>query len=283
MAAGHALFQTDIDHELSEADFRLVVDLIRREAGIVVREHKQAMVRGRLVRRARELGLPSISAYCDRLKGPELEEELPGLLNALTTNHTAFYREEHHFKHLEEVALPALIGSPPRNERLRIWCAAASTGEEPYTIAATLAAYFGGRTHADALILATDIDTDVLSVAEKGLYPADTAAKLDEAKRRRLALAPAADGRVAVGSNLKTMLRFRQLNILHDWPFSGPFQAIFCRNMLIYFDQPTKAQVVDRMVTMLAPGGFLYLGHSEALPGVVRGLQLSGRTVYRRN
>jgi chemotaxis protein methyltransferase CheR len=283
MAAEQALFQTDIDHELSEEDFRLVVELIRREAGIVVREHKQAMVRGRLVRRARELGLPSIGAYCNRLKGPELEEELPGLLNALTTNHTAFYREEHHFKHLEEVALPALIGSPPRNERLRIWCAAASTGEEPYTIAATLAAYFGGRLHPDALILATDLDTDVLSVAERGLYPADTVAKLDEGKLRRLAISPAGDGRVAVGANLKPMLRFRQLNILHDWPFSGPFQAIFCRNMLIYFDQPTKARVVDRLVTMLAPGGFLYLGHSEALPGVVRGLQLSGRTVYRRN
>ncbi len=283
MAAAQALFQNDVDHELTEADFRLVVDLIRREAGIVVRDHKQAMVRGRLVRRARELGLASISAYCELLKGPELEDELPGLLNALTTNHTAFYREEHHFKHLEEVALPALIGSPPRNERLRIWCAAASTGEEPYTIAATLNAYFGGRVHSDALILATDIDTDVLATAERGLYPAEAVAKLDEGKRRRLATTPTSDGRVAIGSGLKAMLRFRQLNILHDWPFSGPFQAIFCRNMLIYFDQPTKSRVVERMVGMLAPGGFLYLGHSEALPGAVQGLQLSGRTVYRRN
>ncbi len=282
MAAPQVLFQVDVDHELSENDFRLVVELIRREAGIVVREHKQAMVRGRLVRRARELGLPSISAYCDLLKGPELERELPSLLNALTTNHTAFYREEHHFKHLEEVALPALIGSPPRNDRLRIWCAAASTGEEPYTIAATLAAYFGGRVHSDALILATDIDTDVLAAAERGLYQADAVAKLDETRLRRLGVTPAGDGRVSVSADLKAMLRFRQLNILHDWPFSGPFQAIFCRNMLIYFDQPTKARVVDRMVAMLAPGGFLYLGHSEALPGAVQGLQLSGRTVYRR-
>ncbi len=282
MAATQALFAGDVDHELSEGDFRLVADLIRREAGIVVRDHKQAMVRGRLVRRARELGLPSLHAYCERLKGPALAEELPGLLNALTTNHTSFYREEHHFEHLEEVALPAILGSPPRAQRFRAWCAAASTGEEPYTIAATINAYLGGQARGDALILATDIDTDVLATAERGLYPADTATKLGEARCRRLGFTPAPEGKCEVGADLKAMVRFRQLNILHEWPFAGPFQVIFCRNMLIYFDQQTKMKVVERLTAKLSPGGFLYLGHSEGMSSAVGGLELSGRTVYRR-
>ncbi len=272
----------DVDCELPEQDFRMVVDIIRREAGIVVREHKQAMVRGRLVRRARELGLPSLRAYCERLKGPSLDGELPGLLNALTTNHTAFYREEHHFAHLAGTALPALMGGGGRG-RLRIWCAAASTGEEPYCIAATLKAWFAGRPHPDCLVLATDIDSDVLATAERGVYSESTVERLSEAQRRALGIQPAGPGQVRVDPSLQQMLRFRQLNILHDWPFQGPFQAIFCRNMLIYFDQPTKADVIARMVSMLAPGGYLYLGHSEALPAAVQGLKACGRTTYVRS
>jgi chemotaxis protein methyltransferase CheR len=274
---------TDVDHELAEEDFRMVAELVRREAGIVVRDHKQAMVRGRLVRRARELGLPSLKSYCDRLKGPGLEEELPGLLNALTTNHTAFYREEHHFAHLETVALPEMLADPARSQRLRLWCAAASTGEEPYTIAATLRAALGGRRHPDCLILATDIDSDVLATAERGLYPQAAIAKLGEAQRRQLALRPTPSGQLRVEPALQEMVRFRQLNILHDWPFKGPFQVIFCRNMLIYFDQPTKADILARLVAMLAPGGYLYLGHSEALTAMLPGLQPCGGTIYRRS
>jgi chemotaxis protein methyltransferase CheR len=273
----------DVDCDLPEQDFRLVAEIIRRESGIVVREHKQAMVRGRLVRRARELGLPSLRAYCDRLKGPELARELPGLLNALTTNHTAFFREEHHFAHLAATALPAIAGAGGGRGRLRIWCAAASSGEEPYSIAATLKTWLGGRPHPDCLILATDIDSDVLAAAERGLYAPAAVERLDEGRRRALGLSPAGGGQVAVDPDFARMLRFRQLNILHHWPFQGPFQVIFCRNMLIYFDQPTKADVIARMAAMLAPGGYLYLGHSEALPAAVPGLTACGRTTYVRS
>jgi chemotaxis protein methyltransferase CheR len=272
----------DSSSELAEPDFRLIAAIIHREAGIVVREHKHAMVRGRLVRRARELGLPSVESYVARLRGPALADELPGLLNALTTNHTSFYREAHHFEHLEEVAVPALAtGDGAR--RLRIWCAAASSGEEPYTIAGTLLAAMPGGRHPDCLILATDIDSNVLDDAARGAYTAAAIARLTERQRQRLRLSTTPDGSVAVGPELMAMVRFRQLNILHDWPFQGPFHAIFCRNMLIYFDQETKTGVITRMRDMLTPGGFLYLGHSEALPAAVPGLQPVGRTVYRRS
>jgi chemotaxis protein methyltransferase CheR len=273
----------DIDCDLPEQDFRMVADIIRREAGIVVREHKQAMVRGRLVRRVRELGLPSLRVYCDRLRGPDLARELPGLLNALTTNHTAFFREEHHFTHLAGTALPALLDVGGARTRFRVWCAAASTGEEPYSIAATLRSWLGGKPLSDCLILATDIDSDVLGVAERGVYARSAVEKLDERMRLALGVSPVGDGQVRVDPELQRMIRFRQLNILHQWPFQGPFQVIFCRNMLIYFDQPTKAEVISRMVGMLAPGGYLYLGHSEALPGVVQGLKACGRTTYVRS
>jgi chemotaxis protein methyltransferase CheR len=272
----------DVSCDLSESDFRFVADVIRREAGIVVREHKQAMVRGRLVRRARELGLASVTDYCQRIRGPELANELPGLLNALTTNHTAFYREEHHFAHLEREALPRLMDRQGRRERLRVWCAAASSGEEPYTIAATVKAFFATEPHPDCLILATDIDSDVLAAAERGHYAEAGLAKLPAAQRDRLHLSPE-NGGFRVGPALRAMIRFRQLNILHDWPFRGPFQIIFCRNMLIYFDQPTKSAIISRMVEMLIPGGYLYLGHSEALPGAVKGLQACGRSTYIRS
>jgi chemotaxis protein methyltransferase CheR len=278
LMSAHSLASAEADGDLTEADFRMVSDIIHREAGIVVRQHKQAMVRGRLARRARELGLASVQDYCRLLKGPELAKELPGLMNALTTNHTAFYREDHHFEHLQKTALPAVANQ----QKLRIWCAAASSGEEPYTIAATLHAYFNGHPHRDCLILATDLDSEVLRTAEQGCYPPSSTEKLSADQRARLMLRPTADGNAAVAPSLKAMLRFRQLNILHDWPFQGPFQVIFCRNMLIYFDQPTKADVINRMVAKLAPGGFLYLGHSEALPQAVHGLRACGRTVYAK-
>ncbi len=274
--AAHA----DVEAELSDGDFRLVAEIIRREAGIVVRDHKQAMVRGRLARRARDLGLPSVGAYCERLRGPALADELPGLMNALTTNHTAFWREPHHFDHLESTALPSLLADGRR--RLRMWCAAASTGEEPYTIAATAQPVAARAGASDCLILATDLDSEVLKVAEAGRYPAGAISRLTDAQRARLAPLQQRPDEIAMRAELKAMLRFRQLNILHEWPFRGPFQIIFCRNMLIYFDTPTKTEIVARMAAMLEPGGFLYLGHSEALTQALGGLQPCGRTVYRK-
>ncbi|MGL4976189.1 MAG: CheR family methyltransferase, partial [Bosea sp. (in: a-proteobacteria)] len=180
----------DSEQDLSEPDFKLISELLYREAGIVVRAHKQAMVRGRMARLARDAGAPSIAAYCQRLRGADATQVLPDLINALTTNHTSFYREDHHFAHLEQVALPAIMANPALKSRLRIWCAAASSGEEPYTIAATLHAFLKGARHADSLILATDIDSAVLAAARVGTYPAASLARLSENQRARLLATP---------------------------------------------------------------------------------------------
>lgn len=271
--------------ELRPEDFRMVADLVHREAGIVVRDHKHAMVRGRLARRARELGIRSISEYCARLRGEELARELPGLVNALTTNHTAFFREAHHFRHLEEVALPELMGEGVFDGgRFRIWSAAASSGEEPYTIAATVAAHAGGRPLIDCRILATDIDTEMLAKAERGVYPRAALEALEPGQAERLAAEPS-DRTDAwrVPDRLRKLVSFRRLNVIEEWPFAGPFQIIFCRNMLIYFDGPTKRSLVARLSEHLAEGGYLYLGHSEALPHSVEGLRPCGRTTYRKH
>lgn len=281
---GAALLQApEAAFDLKESDFRLIAEIVHAKAGIVVRSHKQAMVRGRLMRRVRELGLPSIDAYCALLRGPGLEGELSGLLNALTTNHTAFFREAHHFDHLAETALPfAMPHGAGQGGRVRIWCSAASTGEEPYTIAGVVNGFVRGRPPADLRILATDIDSEVLARAEQGAYPAGALAALKPAQQALLPVEPAGAGQIMMPPSLKRLLTFRRLNIIETWPFSGPFQIIFCRNMLIYFDQPTKTGIIDRFAQMLSPGGYLYLGHSEALTQAHPLLEPCGRTIYRK-
>lgn len=273
-----------VDAALAPDDFRMIIALAHRSAGLVVHAHKEAMVRGRLSRRARDLGLASVGEYCAILRSPELDGELPHLLNALTTNHTSFYREAHHFEHLGQVALPSLMPNGPQDaRRFRIWCAAASSGEEPFTIAATVHGFAQGRPFNDLRILATDIDSEVLKRAEAAVYPASTLEELSPAQKQTFLLRQAGSaGSFQIGEELRRMLAFRRLNIIEEWPFKGPFDIIFCRNMLIYFDQETKKRLVERFVAMLRPGGFLYLGHSEALPFAFAQLEPCGRTVYRR-
>lgn len=270
--------------DLREDDFRLIAGIVHREAGILIRDHKQAMVRGRLARRVRELGLGSISAYCARLKGPALADELPGLLNVLTTNHTAFFREAHHFAHMAHTALPALAPNGAAGVgRFRVWSVASSSGEEPYAIAATLHTFAGKTPFRDLKLLATDIDTDMLARGEQGTYSRSALQALAPAQQQQLLPEPG-DGPESwrVGVALRRMVAFRRLNIVEDWPFRGPFQIIVCRNMLIYFDPPTKQGVIARLLDRLAPGGFLYLGHSEALTQTIAGLEPCGRTIYRK-
>jgi chemotaxis protein methyltransferase CheR len=282
-AALRAAAPADAAFDLTDADFRMIAEIAHRSAGIVVREHKKAMIRGRLMRRVRDLGLPSVSAYCQLLRGPELESEMNGLLNALTTNHTAFWREAHHFEHMEATALPDLAPCGLASAaRFRIWCAAASSGEEPYTIAATVNAALRGAAFRDLRILATDIDSQVLDRARAAVYPATALEGLPAEARKRLELEPAAGGSFRIGQRLRELVALRRLNIIGEWPFGGPFQIIFCRNMLIYFDQPTKHSIIERMSAMLVPGGYLYLGHSEALPHAIEGLRPCGRTIYRK-
>jgi chemotaxis protein methyltransferase CheR len=278
-AFGLSLDEDDI--ALSPRDFELIASIAKEQAGIVIRAHKTAMIRGRLMRRLRALGLRSVAEYCEMLRGPDAGRELPQLLNVLTTNHTAFFRERHHFDHLASDALPESVLNARGSSRIRIWCAASSTGEEPYSIAATVNAANVPR-GIDLKILATDIDTDVLDRAQRAEYSREVVERAPADLRRSLMAENIGPDTVRIGEPLRRLLTFRQLNLVTPWPMKGPFDAIFCRNVMIYFDAPTKKSIVDRSVDLLRPGGWLYLGHSESLSPPHPAFDLIGRTIYRR-
>jgi chemotaxis protein methyltransferase CheR len=282
MTAPTASALDDGDFALSTRDFELIASIAKEQAGIIIRAHKSAMIRGRLMRRLRVLQLRTVAEYCELLRGPQADSELPQLLNVLTTNHTAFFRERHHFDHLKSEALPETIERAQRGAgRIRIWCAASSTGEEPYSLAGTVFSVAQSR-GLDTKILATDIDTDVLNRAEKAEYPREVVDRSPADLRPLLQVEPAGGDLVRVGAPLRKLLSFKQLNLVTPWPMKGPFDAIFCRNVMIYFDAPTKKSIVDRSVDMLRPGGWLYLGHSESLSPPHPAFDLIGRTIYRR-
>ncbi len=272
------------DTALSRDDMGFIAKLVYEQAGIVIREHKEAMTRGRLARRVKALGLGSVGEYCAFLKTSAAADEIHELINAVTTNHTAFFRERHHFDHLRKDVLPRLIQErSARRGRIRIWSSASSSGEEPYSIAATARDAIGNRNDLDFRILATDIDTDILARAEAGIYPAELFERLPADVRPWLRTEPTGNrAEVRISDELRRLLSFKRLNLIEKWPMSGPFDVIFCRNVFIYFDTPTKAAILDRFVALLQPGGFLYLGHSESLPQPHPQLRLIGRTIYER-
>ncbi|MGM0586704.1 MAG: CheR family methyltransferase [Pseudomonadota bacterium] len=264
---------------MSDAEFARIADKVLSVAGIVLKEHKRQMVYTRLSRRLRALGMTSFTDYLDLLDGPEGRAELVEFSNAVTTNLTSFFREAHHFDHLREEVLEPLRRAG--RTRLRLWSAGCSTGEEPYSIAMTVQQLGARMTGADLRILATDLDTSVLSRAEAGVYPE---ARLQDApgELRARGCRRRGPGEVEMARELRAMIVFRRLNLLGDWPFRGPFDAIFCRNVLIYFDAATKAALVRRFAQALTEDGVLYLGHSESLLGEHPLLHSEGRTIYRR-
>lgn len=267
--------------------FDLIAGMLHRLAGIALAPHKLEMVYSRLARRLRELKLPDFDAYCALLQGEEGSAEVGYLVNALTTNLTSFYREAHHFQFLGDHAIPRIrernagIARP----RLRIWSAGCSSGPEPYTIAMVLAATLGPEIRRwDARILATDIDTHMIEAAARGIYPADLAEGIPPPIRDRF-VRPVRDRgepAVAMEEELKRLIAFKPLNLLERWPMSGPFDAIFCRNVLIYFDRPGRAQVIEGFARLLGPDGILFLGHSESLYGMSSAFRQIGPTMYRR-
>jgi chemotaxis protein methyltransferase CheR len=272
-----------LDLSLRSEDLRFIAKVLHEKTGIVIREHKQAMARGRLARRVKALGLASIQEYCTHLRSPRGSDEFPELINALTTNHTSFFRERHHFDYMAQTLLPEFLGRTGDGRgRLRIWCTASSTGEEPYSIAAMLAAKAEMRS-ADAKILATDIDSEVVARAASGVFARDVIERAPHDLRPLLKLEPGPDAQHGLaGLPLRQLITFRRLNLIEPWPIRGPLDVIFCRNVFIYFDTETKAALIDRYVDLLRPGGWLFLGHSESLPKPHPALTLIGRTIYRR-
>ncbi len=268
-----------------DKDFRFLSSTIYEKTGIVLKDHKKNMVYSRLARRLRELKLNRFSDYCALLKSREGVDEVGFLINAITTNLTKFFREIHHFEHLKDVVIPEVshMAAATGRNRLRIWSAGCSSGEEPYSIAMTLTQAMPRLATWDARILATDLDTTMVARGKAGVYPAAAIADLPGGYRSRFfGKAPGAGDTFQVAGGLKDLIAFKQLNLLGPWPMRGPFDAIFCRNVMIYFDEPTKAKLIDRFSGMLRPGGWLYIGHSETLLDVQSLFELKGRTVYRR-
>lgn len=262
----------------ARSDFERVRALIHARAGISLAPAKHDMVYSRLVRRLRALRMDSFGDYLSRLDDPD-NPEWEAFTNALTTNLTAFFREPHHFEILAEH-----LKAQPQGETLRLWSSASSTGEEPYSMAMTAIEAFG-RDDPPVRILATDVDTQVLATAERGVYPIERIEKLDEARRRRFfsrGTGPM-EGYCRVAEPLRRIVSFRPLNLLADrWPMRGPFQGIFCRNVMIYFDKPTQHQLLARLAPLLTPDGLLFAGHSESFFHAADVVTPCGRTVYRR-
>jgi chemotaxis protein methyltransferase CheR len=260
-------------------DFERVRKLIYERAGINLQDGKQAMVYSRLSRRLRELGHRSFGSYLqwlERIGGETGEAEWQEFVNCLTTNLTAFFREEHHF--------PVLAAELAQRKRggLRIWCNAASTGEEPYSLAMTVVESLGSN--ADVQIVCSDIDTKVLATAERGVYPAEARGLSAERLRRHFMRGTGANsGLIRVKPELRRLVKFVAFNLMAErWALGDPFDIVFCRNVMIYFDAPTQRRVLQGMHRVLRPQGLLFAGHSENFGDSRDLFRLRGKTVYER-
>jgi len=264
--------------KLDERTFRRFSDLIYKEAGIHLSEHKQSLVSARLGKRMRALNIPEFNDYYEYVRNDRTQAELGQLLDAISTNVTYFYREPDHFEFLD-----TLIRNWAKEgqKRFRIWCAAASTGEEPYTLALTFCDALSDTR--DVKILATDISTSVLNVARKGEYDAR---KLERISGKRIDnyFSPAGgNGAKAfrVKKHVRDMIQFTWLNLsTPPFPMRGPLDVIFCRNVMIYFDNPVRQRLVDEMYRLLKPGGYLVVGHAESLSGLSSGFKSVRPSVY---
>ena len=268
---------------LTAEDFTQIAAMLQAEVGIVLGPGKAMLLYSRLAKRLRMLGLCSFAAYCGVVSAPGGAAERGHMVAAMTTNVTRFFREQHHFDHLRTETLPRLLKAAQNGARVRIWSAACSTGQEPYSIALTILALMPEAVRLDLRILATDIDPNVLARGRAGLYSAEEMAPVPSAMRQRW-FRPAGDGTFAAIDAVRGMVAFRPLNLVGSWPMRGPFDAVMCRNVVIYFDDATQATIWRRFTPLLRPGGSLYIGHSERLSGpAAMCFDAAGTTVYRRN
>lgn len=267
----------DREFQFTDKDFEAVRVLIYNHAGISLNASKRDMVYSRLARRLRATGIDTFSGYLKLLESND-EAEWQAFTNALTTNLTSFFREQHHFPILAEHARK-LKGRHPLN----LWCSASSTGEEPYSMAMTMVEAFNTYTP-PVQIIATDLDTNVLEKAERGIYSMDRLEKMstDKVKKFFLKGSGKQEGFARVRPELRNMITFRQINLLDDnWPLRPPFDAIFCRNVMIYFDKKTQHQILTKFVPLLRPDGLLFAGHSESFHHAADLFKLIGNTVYQ--
>jgi chemotaxis protein methyltransferase CheR len=270
-----------------DRDYEFIRGLVYTHSRINLGADKKELVSARLGKRLRATGLTTITDYCRHLQGPRATEELPHLIDVISTNHTYFFREIAHFDFLTQTILPELMAArqAARWPRLNIWSAACSSGEEPYTIALVMEQFFGRQATWPWQLDATDISNPVLAKAREGAYKSEALEKIPPAQLRAFFQegAGALAGTFRVKPALQQNIRFRQLNLLGpSLPFSEPFQIIFCRNVMIYFDRATQEELVARLSRLLVPGGYLLVGHSESLTGIKHSMESVRPAVYRR-
>jgi chemotaxis protein methyltransferase CheR len=268
--------------QLDQEQFLFFRDIVYRESGIKMNEAKTALLQSRIMRRMRILNLNSYDAYMKYLQN-NYDDEITNFINAMTTNKTDFFREGQHFEYLKSVVFPEFESAGKKE--IRIWSAGCSTGEEPYTIAMTVHDYFRDRKNINLKILATDIDTQVLTKAYEGIYKADVLAELkaDYLKEYFFRGTGANAGSFKVKPFLHDMITFRRLNLLDgQFPMKNRINIIFCRNVIIYFDKETQKRLFEKMYNVLADDGYLFIGHSENLSNVNPNFRHLGRTIYRK-
>lgn len=283
--AGAQAGGTEVRREFAftDADFRSISQLVTQKTGIRISDSKRHMVYSRLARRLRALGLPDFSSYLERVASDDSGEESTRLVNALTTNLTAFFREPHHFDYLANDYLPKRAAGAGRR-RLRIWCAGCSSGEEPYSVAMTVAESLRDFEHWDVRVLATDLDSDMVARGKAGIYPESRVRRVGNEQLRRWFLRGTGrnTGHYRVKPELAKMVAFRQLNLLEAWPFRGRFDLIFCRNVVIYFDKTIQRRLFERFANVLVDDGRLFIGHSETLFKVSTRFRALGQTIYEK-
>lgn len=265
-------------------DFRQIAAILHSHAGIALTEGKAALVYSRLAKRLRALGLRSFRDYCALIQGVNGVDERQAMTAALTTNVTRFFREPHHFDHLRDQVLPALAARAAAGGRVRLWSAACSNGQEPYSMALEVLSILPSAADVDVRILATDIDPNMVAEGRAGLYREEALEPVPPLLRQRWfdRVGDGAETRWSAGDELRRLVAFRELNLVGDWPMRGRFDVIFCRNVAIYFDEETQERLWSRFVPLLAPDGVVYIGHSERVTGPAAAqLRNDGLTTYR--
>ncbi len=269
------------EFEYTWDDFNFLRNLSNKHSGILANDDKFDMFYSRLARRIRALGLKNFKEYCHYLE-QNPESEFTEFINSVTTNLTSFFRENHHFEYLADTVIPELLAKNKGSRQIKIWSAGCSTGEEPYSIAMTLKENIPDDWQIK--ILATDLDTQVLQTAASGVYPVDRVSGLSQQRLSRWFKKGKGSNanKVKVVSELQQLIQFNQLNLMQDWPMKGPFDVIFCRNVLIYFDKETKEKLARRYAQLLPIGHRLFIGHSESLHQLDTGFELIGNTIYKK-
>jgi chemotaxis protein methyltransferase CheR len=272
------------EYPLTRRDLTEIAAMIYADAGIYLNDTKASLVYSRLSKHIRNLGLRGFREYCALVSSPEGAAPRREMLSHLTTNFTRFFRENHHFEHLRDEVLPGLIARAKSGGRVRIWSAASSDGQEPYSIALTVMSLLPNAVDYDFRILATDIDPKILALARAGAYDENALETVSPAMRKQYFREVMIDGRrkFQIDDKVKKLVTYNELNLMAQWPFKGNFDVIFCRNVVIYFDEPTQTKIWSRFSSLLPVGGHLYIGHSERVTGDAKNLfDNIGITTYR--